>query len=114
MIKFNPKTNKIEGKVKSFNDEGRIEINSDFHLYKSEEDLKALQVSIYVMCGGGMLGRFAMSQPADFYIDDRVGKLPYSKSDIYQVVEVMKAICHHLGKDAHHLPEINFPGCWVF
>lgn len=62
------------------------------------------QVVVYVMCGGDMLGNFAAEQPADFYIDDRVGKLPYSRKDITQAVNVLVAIAEAHGLDPHHLP----------
>jgi len=40
------------------------------------ESIPSMQVAVYVMCGGGFLGRFAAEKPMDFYIDDRVGCLP--------------------------------------
>jgi hypothetical protein len=114
MIKFDLKTNRLTGKVKSYDGESWVSVDNDVHTQADATDLEHLQVAVYVMCGGGMLGRFAMSQPADFYIDDRVGKLPYSRKDIYQVIEIMRAICHHLSKDAHNLPEPKLFGCWVW
>ena len=56
------------------------------------ETIPTMQTAVYVMCGGGFLGRFAAEQPMDFYIDDRVGCLPYSKEEIYQAVETLKTI----------------------
>lgn len=114
MVKFNQKKNCLEGKVKSHMSSQTLVINCDWHKDMNEKTLERLQIAVYVMCSGGMLGNFAMRQPADFYIDDRVGRLPYPKRDIYQVVEVIKAICYHLKKDAHNLKEPDFPGCWVF
>lgn len=62
------------------------------------------QILVFAMCGGGMLGRFATEQPADFYIDDRVGKLPYPKREIIQAVRVLVAIAEVEGLDPHKLP----------
>ena len=115
MIKYNYETKKIEGKVKSLDRERWIDI--DFSLENkqpTDKTLEFLQVMIYVMVGGGMLGRLAMCQPADFYIDLRVGRLPYSQKDISNVVEMIKAVADYLTKDPHKLPEPDFYGCWVF
>lgn len=116
MIKYNYKTKKLEGKVKSFDKERWLDINFGFDKSKkpTEKELEHLQVMVYVMVGGGMLGRFAMSQPADFYIDLRVGRLPYPQKDIFNVIEMLKAVCDYLKKDPHRLPEPHFYGCWVF
>ena len=90
-----------------------IEVEDDLS-WATEEDLKSLQVEVYAICGGGMLGCFAMTQTADFYIDDRVGGLPYRKRDIYQAVEVLKGVAIKLGKDPHNLPRAKIVGAWVF
>ena len=115
MIKYNYETKKIEGKVRSLDKERWIDI--DFSLENKQPTDKALeflQVMVYVMVGGGMLGRFAMCQPADFYIDLRVGRLSYPQKDIFNVIEMIKAVADYLTKDPHNLPEPNFYGCWVF
>ena len=65
--------------------------------------IPSMQVAVYVMCGGGFLGRFAAEQPMDFYIDDRVGCLPYSREEIYQAVETLKTIVIAKGMDPHRL-----------
>ena len=62
------------------------------------------QVAVYVMCGGGFLGSFAAEQPADFYIDDRVGRLPYGRTDIYRAVETLSKIAKARGFNPHNLP----------
>lgn len=31
--------------------------------------IQAMQVAVFVMCGGGFLGQFAAAQPADFYAE---------------------------------------------
>lgn len=77
--------------------------------------LSAMQVAVYVMCGGGFLGRFAAEQPADFYIDDRCGRLPYTKTEITQAVEILKVAAEKLGVDPHHMPEMpRFHNMGVF
>jgi hypothetical protein len=70
------------------------------------DTIPAMQTAIYAMCGGGFLGRFAAEQPGNFYIDTRVGKLPYSKKEIHQAVETLKTIAESNGLDPKHLPEI--------
>lgn len=63
----------------------------------AEPRMKTLQTAVYVMCGGGFLGRMAAEQPFDFYIDDRVSRLPYSKRAILQAVSVLAALATGLG-----------------
>ena len=70
----------------------------------SPEQIGALQVAVSVMCGGGFLGRFAAEQPADFYIDDRVGRLPYRRKEILQAVAVLVTLAKVAGLDPHHMP----------
>ena len=79
------------------------------------DSVPAMQVAVYVMCGGGMIGRFASEQPADFYIDDRVGKLPYPKKEIYQAVATLKTIAEVNGIDPHKMPVMpNFHNMGIF
>jgi hypothetical protein len=67
--------------------------------------IPAMQVAVFVMCGGGYLGNFAAEQPGKFYIDDRVGKLPYSRKEIYQAVETLISIAIANGLDPNKMPE---------
>ena len=77
--------------------------------------IQSLQVAVYVMSGGGLLGRMAAEQPADFYIDSRTGRLPYSKRSILQTVGVLKALAEHNGLDTHHTPPMpTFHKCGTF
>lgn len=69
------------------------------------DTIPTMQTAIYVMCGGGMLGRMAAEQPADFYIDDRVGRLPYPRREILQAVETLISIVQANGIDPHKMPE---------
>jgi hypothetical protein len=68
------------------------------------ENIAALQTAVYVACGGGLLGEMAATQPADFYIDLRCGKLPYPKRAILQAVEVLATLATVAGLDPHHMP----------
>jgi len=79
------------------------------------DELAALQVAVYVMCGGGMLGAMAAEQPADFYIDSRCGRLPYPRREIMQAVECLATLAKAAGKDPHRLPQApHFHCCGVF
>lgn len=83
--------------------------------YGWTKDIGPLQVAVYVMVGGGMLGRSAAEQPADFYIDGRVGSLPYPKGDIKQAVAVLVAQAEAMGLDPRHLPEVPaFHACGIW
>lgn len=83
--------------------------------WQEQETLQALQVAVYVMCGGGFLGRFAAEQPADFYIDDRCGRLPYPNKAICQAVRVLEAQAKAQGLDPHNLPAmLSFHQAGVF
>ena len=74
--------------------------------YWGLETIGAHQVALYVMCGGGLLGRFAAEQPADFYIDDRVGRLPYSRDEIYQAAATLVSIAEADELNPHDLPQM--------
>ena len=77
--------------------------------------MRALQAAVYVMCNGGMLGASASEQPGQFYVDDRVGRLPYSRRAIYQAVAVLKLYAEALGLDANNLPKRPaFHNCGVW
>ena len=83
--------------------------------FANEESVKTLQIAVYVMCGGGFLGKSASEQPADFYIDSRVGKLPYGKREIIQAVETLTTLSKAAGFDPHNLPPMpSFHNCGIF
>lgn len=71
-----------------------------------KDSIGAMQVAVYVMAGGGFLGRAAAEQPADFYIDSRVTRRPYPVADICRAVEVLATIAKANGLDPHNLPEM--------
>jgi hypothetical protein len=63
-----------------------------------------MQVAIYVMCGGGFLGRSFAEQPAGAYIDSSVGKRPYS---VKKIEAARKALVEEVvkeGLDPNDLP----------
>ena len=70
---------------------------------KKIEKLRMMQVRVYTMCGGGFLGNFVATQPGDFYIDDRVGKLPYKKKEIYLAVDHLRRMSEEATLDPKHL-----------
>ena len=79
------------------------------------EHLRRLQIVVYVMCGGGLLGNFAATQPADFYIDTRAGKLPYKNREITQAVSVLVTFAEKQGLNPHKLTfDNNFHSCGIF
>ena len=51
--------------------------------------MKELQVAVYVMAGGGMLGSSAAQQPSGFYVDSRCSKRPYATRKIKQATDVL-------------------------
>lgn len=61
------------------------------------EEMKHVQTTLYIMCGGGWLGDTAAHHPDVFHIDGRSGALPYSKADIFQVLAVFKVYLRVLG-----------------
>lgn len=77
------------------------------------QDAKNLQIAVYVMCGGGLLGISAAENPKDFYIDDRVRKLPFPKRQIKQAVKVLGIYAEVL--DWKEMPKCgNFHNCGIF
>ena len=78
-------------------------------------EMANLQIVVYTMAGGGMLGRFAAEQPADFYIDSRVAKRPYPTKAIYQAVKVLSIYAEILGLKPNDLPRVlDFHNCGIF
>jgi len=79
------------------------------------ERIGALQVAVYTMCGGGRLGCFAAEQPADFYIDDRCGRLPYRRKEIMRATEVLATFAQAAGMDPRNMPMMpDFHGCGIW
>lgn len=79
------------------------------------ETIAACRVAVYTMIGGGMLGQSAANDPWTFYIDTRVGKLPYSKRDIMHAVRDLATLCDAAGLTSVTMPPMpNFPNLGVF
>lgn len=77
--------------------------------------LPQAQVAIYVMVGGGIIGRMFAEQPADAYIDIRVGKRPYKYKEIAAARKILVAMAEKAGLDPHKLPAMpNFGNLGVF
>lgn len=82
---------------------------------KVMEEFQTLRVVVYVMVGGGFIGRFAVDQPNDFYLDSRVGKRPYSQRKIFQAVEVLRLYVKVLGLKYDTMPRmLDFHNCGIF
>jgi hypothetical protein len=80
----------------------------------ADADICALQVAIYVACGGGRIGRLYAEQPKGAYIDMRVGKRPYSRKEIENMRQVLVAMAEIRGLDPNRLPRMpDFHGCGV-
>ena len=71
-----------------------------------KESIPFMQYTVYVMCGGGFLGKFAAEQPADFYIDSRVSLCPYPKKKIERAVQVLVWVAEANGLDPHNMPSL--------
>ena len=67
------------------------------------DDIPLIQAQISAMIGDSWLAKSAIGQPADFYIDTRVGKLPYAKRDILRAVELLVDVSLACGLDPHNL-----------
>jgi hypothetical protein len=79
------------------------------------ESIPFMQVAIYVMVGGGFLGRSAAEQPADFYLDERLKPGPYKDKEILQAVATLATLATANGLDPHHLPAMpNFHNCGIW
>lgn len=69
-------------------------------------EIPFMQVAVFAACNGGGIGRMAAEQPADFYIDDRFGGLPFNRKIIEQAVNVLKIAAEIAGMDAHNMPKM--------
>ena len=70
-------------------------------------ELSRVQIALYIMCGGGFIGDFAVRQPDEFYVDDR-GKTPYSVPDILKALVFYSAFLKELGIDKNDIPRMPF------
>lgn len=83
--------------------------------YMDNRDIGHLQVAIYIAVGGGTLGNLFAEQPADAYIDGRIGRLPYTRKEIEKIRQVLITLAELKGYDPRHLPKKpDFHNCGVF
>jgi len=111
-IKYDPETDTLVGSTG-----GEYPANvtgATWHRDMTPEKFQSLQVAVYVMAGGGLIGRMYAEQPADAYLDVRAGRRPYNEGEIETVRQVLLAGCHTLGLDPHNLRMPELYGCWVF
>lgn len=69
--------------------------------------LPGTQLAIYVMTGGGLIGRMYALQPADAYRDVRAGKAPYKSSEIESMRGTLLGLADVLSLDHHNLPPMT-------
>lgn len=90
-------------------------VRESIRVYWIDTDIAVLQTAIYVACGGGWIGEMHANRPAEAYIDSRVGRLPYSRSEIENMKLVLIAMAEAKGLDPSNLPEMpRFHNCGVF
>jgi len=83
--------------------------------YMKDIPISTLQTIIYVACGGGWVGRQHAEQPQSAYIDLRVGKLPYTRTEIGNMRRVLVALAKSRDLDPDDLPKMpNFSNLGVF
>lgn len=82
-------------------------LREHFTPHATPEAVAAMQVAVYVMCGGGFMGESAASRPADFYIDARITALPYKAKEILQAVKVLAFVAGLAGYDPHNMPKMT-------
>jgi hypothetical protein len=110
-LRYNRATESVTGTIRDLNG-GKprtinpLEVSSLREQYADkpaqlEVEIVKLQTALDVMCGGGMLGRFAQCQPGEFYIDQRCGKLPGTRKQIENAVAVLCAYAVAAGYDIH-------------
>lgn len=91
------------------------ELKENMLPYIDNWDISHLQIVIYVATGGGMIGRLFAEQPADAYIDIRVGKRPYPFRQIEKIRKTLIALAELKGYDPHNLPKMpSFHNCGIF
>ena len=73
------------------------------------------QLALYVMAGGGMIGRMYAQQPADAYRDTRAGRAPYAGRKVERMRLILVALAERAGLDPRNLPAMSdFHGAGVF
>jgi predicted Zn-dependent protease len=72
------------------------------------------QAVLYAMVGGNLIGAMYAEQPADAYVDDRVGRLPYTRREIEKARRVLVVLAQEAGLDPHDLPRLDLTNLDVF
>ena len=84
----------------------------------TKEAIERAQVAVYVMVGGGIIGRFAAESPAEFYVDDRATtrypKGRYPKGQVVRAVKYLVALAEASGLDPKNMPMPRFHNLGVF
>mgnify|MGYP001589640693 CR=1 FL=1 len=79
----------------------------------TKEAIERAQVAVYVMVGGGIIGRFAAESPAEFYVDDRA-TTRYPKGQVVRAVKYLVALAEASGLDPKNMPMPRFHNLGVF
>lgn len=67
------------------------------------------------VAGGGILGKSAAEQPADFYVDARVSRRPYPLRQLYRAVKTLALLAEANGLNPHAMPAMpDFHNLGVF
>lgn len=74
----------------------------------SKFDIGAMQVAMFVMCGGGRVGQLFAETPKSAAIDPRRGKLPFKVKEIYQFRDVLVQMAVEYGLDPNNLPRMPY------
>lgn len=73
------------------------------------------QVAIYVLTGGGLVGRSYAHNPKTAYMDIRLGKRPYSRKQIEAARQTLVALAEKARMDPDSLPDMpDFGNLGVF
>jgi hypothetical protein len=82
---------------------------------RAKEQVPAAQVAIYVMAGGGLIGRLYAEQPQDAYTDARAGRRPYGGKDLERARLILCALAARAGLDSREMPPMpRFHNLGVF
>jgi hypothetical protein len=73
---------------------------------RARKIIPGTQLAIYIMAGGGLIGRLYSEQPADAYRDDRAGRAPYKFRELEAMRGSLVGLAEACGMDPHHLPEM--------
>ncbi len=68
------------------------------------QQLPFMQVALYVMCGGGFVGRSFAEQPKSAYLDDRISKRPFKPNAIEAARLELVHVAEIAGLNPENLP----------